>query len=173
MEKFMKSKHIAPIYGNKENTCYTKENIGDEKVWKSRNAAVCVALQVGDKILVVKRGKELSHSGKYCLPCGYLDWDENCSQAASRELYEEAGVHVSESAFDKVGAYEVVSDPKKDELQNITFHYHIKLNKLPSVKVDGKEATEYAWVTNDDLCLDFAFNHKKRIEKIIPQFSSF
>jgi 8-oxo-dGTP pyrophosphatase MutT (NUDIX family) len=46
------------------------------------------------KFLIEKRGNkpDLDSKGKWCLPCGYLDWDESGSDAARRELWEEVGL---------------------------------------------------------------------------------
>tara|TARA_R110002153_G_scaffold45929_3_gene129371 strand:- start:14148 stop:14657 length:510 start_codon:yes stop_codon:yes gene_type:complete len=165
MEKFMKSKHIAPIYGNKENTCYTKGNIGDKKVWVSRATAVCIVAQFDKAILIGQRGEKLNHAGKWCLPCGYVDYDETIYEAASRELYEEMGIYVPPAKFEEVGFYEVMSDPTRDELQNITFHFHVGLTSM-FVNIDNKEVVSHSWITKnmvDDF--EFAFNHPERILK--------
>ena len=39
-----------------------------------------------------QRSGKVSDSGKWCLPCGYLDWDESAQDAVIREAYEELGL---------------------------------------------------------------------------------
>ena len=49
----------------------------------------------------VKRGKGVpDFQGHWCLPCGYLDWNESGTEGTVRELYEETGMNIYEvSAF--------------------------------------------------------------------------
>jgi hypothetical protein len=61
------------------------ETVCGKKIWHSRSvacAAVLIFTSLSDPIkaycVVVKRSDEAeSQPGKYCLPCGYLDWDES------------------------------------------------------------------------------------------------
>ena len=45
-------------------------------------------------ILLGRRGKGSSHSGLWCIPCGYVEYDEDVRTAAQREFYEETGLSV-------------------------------------------------------------------------------
>ena len=42
--------------------------------------------------LVEKRGSAVSHTGEWCCPCGYIDWDETLEEACHREVKEETGL---------------------------------------------------------------------------------
>ena len=59
-----------------------------------RNPAVGVAVIVrrGDEVLLgLRRG---SYAGMWCIPCGYVEWDEDVRDAAVREFEEETGLRV-------------------------------------------------------------------------------
>ena len=58
------------------------------------NPAVGVAVVVveGRSILLARRCR--SYAGLWCIPCGYVEWDEDVRVAAARELAEETGLEV-------------------------------------------------------------------------------
>ncbi len=55
---------------------------------------------VGVAIVVLRRGAVLlgrragSYAGQWCIPCGYVEWDEDVRLAAEREFEEETGLTV-------------------------------------------------------------------------------
>jgi len=57
-----------------------------------RNPIVGVAVLImrDRHILMVKRIG--SYAGSWCIPCGYVEWDEDVRRAAQRELREETGL---------------------------------------------------------------------------------
>ena len=60
-----------------------------------RNPAVGVAvvLMEGDRVLLGRRSRGL-YAGRWCIPCGYVEWDEDIRTAARREMLEETGLEV-------------------------------------------------------------------------------
>ena len=60
-----------------------------------RNPAVGVAVIVRDgegRVLLGRRAG--SYRGQWCIPCGYVEWDEDVREAARREFEEETGLRV-------------------------------------------------------------------------------
>ena len=56
-------------------------------------AAVVIRNARGD-VLMVQRSAHQFGAGKWCFPCGYVEWTEDIRAAAAREAREEAGVEV-------------------------------------------------------------------------------
>ena len=148
--------------------------------WISRSiaAVVCIIAKdiYGDEyVLAVQRGKgtpDPEYVGKYCLPCGYLDFDETIVQAAAREVKEETGLTFLISDFKLVS---INDNPKSDKRQNVTFRYLVKSNTpiedlelLFTTKNSEKEEVEairFIKLSNIEL-YEWAFNHETLIKEI-------
>lgn len=62
-----------------------------------KNPYPCIAVFIVNakgEIVLGKRHKDSIYPGKWCLPCGYIEYGENYMEAAVREVEEEAGIHV-------------------------------------------------------------------------------
>jgi ADP-ribose pyrophosphatase YjhB (NUDIX family) len=51
-----------------------------------------VVLDGEGRVLLARRAR--SYAGEWCIPCGYVEWDEDVRFAAVRELEEETGLVV-------------------------------------------------------------------------------
>ncbi len=139
-------------------------------------------------VLMVERGTAVDKSGKWCMPCGYLDWDETLYDAVIREPFEETGfdlTSIPEDSFiyrDKDMPHHIVSSPKENR-QNVAHIFGVvfrgSLPKLdPSVAVSTKEVEQAEWVKLDTIPKQdeiensplngmFAFEHDKRIHAFV------
>lgn len=155
--------------------------------WISRSIAVVVGVFAKDKsgndcVLVVQRGKgtpDPEYVGSYCMPCGYLDFDETCIQAAQRELIEETGLDFPTIDFKLVS---INDDPESDKRQNITFRYIIntslsveELDLMTTNKNSEKDEVDsirFIQMKNLEM-YEYAFNHQNLIKNLyekIPKY---
>jgi len=158
-------------FKNKENEYV--QTVDGRKVWLSRSCAVAITLifkneQNEDSVLMVKRVDNMdTEPGKYCLPCGYLDYNESLLEAAIRETYEETGFEIDGNLL---RPWYVNSDPKDDALQNVTHHFGglISYNDKPQFKEQDDEIAWVGLIPLKDLDkYDIAFNHAKRIRQFV------
>lgn len=165
-------------------------NVDDKEYWISRSIATCgfIFKKVNDIIycLVEKRGKGAADfHDHWCVPCGYLDYNENLHECIKREVKEETGFICDINKLKMVG---VNSSPKENR-QNVTIHFmyeaNINENFNPSLCVGG-EKDEVALITwlpvayidanneikvNDEIFKDkWAFNHDVRIKNYIKYY---
>jgi 8-oxo-dGTP diphosphatase len=60
-----------------------------------RNPAVGVAVVVTDgELVLLGRRARGPYAGRWCIPCGYVEWDEDIRIAARREMREETGLDI-------------------------------------------------------------------------------
>lgn len=165
-----------PDFKNKPNECVKTED--GRTIWLSRSCAVAVHIVALDKhfgsphVLMVKRGPACPDFVDFwCLPCGYMDYDETSGEAARREAWEETGVDLLSVGL-RAGMSVIYTDIVDDETQspwyvntspnanrqNITLHHGVVLTTekvLPFVtdKYNEKEgeAAEIRWVPLQDV----------------------
>lgn len=154
----------------------------DGMKWDSRACAVvanvwCVVDDI-PYVLVGKRGPSMDNAGKYNMPCGYIDWDENLENAMYREVWEETGLDLSIIPSDSISykfsqqPFFVDTNPDSNR-QNITLHTGIifTASKLPVLSLDNMEpgeSVEARWMSEEEVVAisydDFAFKHKAKID---------
>jgi ADP-ribose pyrophosphatase YjhB (NUDIX family) len=157
-----------------------KDTTGREH-WISRSIAVVIFVVAKDirgnkYVLAVQRGKgtpDPEYVGTYCVPCGYLDYDETIVQAAQRELMEETGLNFPISDFKLIN---INDNPSDDKRQNVTFRYIVKSNvpvedltKLLTDKNSEKdEVSDIRFIALENILLcKWAFNHDTLIKEIV------
>jgi len=172
---------MAPTFKNRPSELVTTTD--GKKIYNSRSVAVVMVLGIKHKdniyYAVQKRGnrEDLSHKGLWCLPCGYLDWDENSTEAVMRELWEEMGIDLddlnTECNFHLKGT-NFLHDPwfvktETDEnRQNVVLYHGIVYEyfkfDLPKFLInaacEGDEVAEAKWIQKRDLYeYKWAFDH--------------
>ena len=97
------------------------------------------------EILLGKRHKDSIYPGKWCLPCGYIEYGETYLEAALREVKEEAGIT---SPAD--GIINVVSNQFDNGVSSLVVvllsHYHGNETLKP-----GDDITETGWFSIEDM----------------------
>jgi 8-oxo-dGTP pyrophosphatase MutT (NUDIX family) len=149
----------GPHFSSRPNLSY--EVAPGKLVFDSRSIAV-VALVIarhlptgGFHALVGERGPAVDQSDRWCLVCGYLDWDEDLRDAVRREVWEEAGLDLAH--LEAAGAATLPSQPvflqsdPRTHRQNLTAHFPVELHvdELPApsaANADPGEVRQLAWL---------------------------
>lgn len=112
------------------------------------------------QVLLVERGGE-PYKGKWALPGGFLNIDEDAPAGARRELKEETGLSVGQIM--QVGAY---TDPQRDPRGRvISIVYVAYLNELQPV-TSGDDAAQARWWPVKELP-ELAFDHDKIMKDVL------
>ena len=137
-------------------------DIEGNKYWISPSISVDAVLIVADRVLVIKRSAAMSNAGLWCLPCGFMDWNEIPLDACIRELYEETGVDVREAVI-------INADYQRPHSLNRTaLQFRFVLQDKPEVNLDIEECIDYKWIAVDELHeLNWAFGHDEVIRKLL------
>ena len=102
-------------------------------------------------------------SGDWCIPAGFMEWDEHPQQTAIREIKEETGLDVS--IIRMIGFYdEPGRDPEKDA---VSMAFLVKIRDPGQEIQISHEATELKWFDIDKLPEKIGFDHAKIITDAI------
>lgn len=117
-----------------------------------RDPAVGAAVLVRDdhgRVLLVERGPGSTRPGRWCIPCGFVDYGEDVRAAAARELLEETGL-VAEVG-DVIQVMSNTHDPAKLSI-GVWFEGTVRGGTLQA----GDDAVDVGWFALDALP-DMAF----------------
>ena len=145
--------------------------------WISRSIAVLGIITGFDKdgiqyVLATQRGKgtpDPEFVGCWCLPCGYLDYNETIKQAVSREVFEETGVKIDPSCFSLLG---INSNPE-EKRQNVTIRFKCEVVPIENYKLSTEfsepdEVEAVKWIPiYEYFKYKWAFNHDKLIKDYV------
>ena len=154
-----------------------------EKLWYSRSVAAAVALiAFRDNIphmLIVQRGPNATHPGKWCIPGGFLEHDEFIYDCAQRELFEETGISLQPSKDeDTLTIVGIIDDPKTSSMQNVVFVYRVirsnAMNEeLSLANSESGEISDIKWIPVSEFDnIDWAFNgsYQSELRKLLKHF---
>jgi 8-oxo-dGTP pyrophosphatase MutT (NUDIX family) len=166
----------------------------DQDFWISRSTAVdgivLASTDDGLQVLTAKRSEKMcDEAGKYCIPCGYLNYDETRHEAMIREVYEETSLYLPDYEkmiiFDNNKEAIIIKDnPKDGHRQNIShifvtvLDFAEKMDKFPSNIQDYKckETAKVEWMRlltfyETYKNYDWAFHHDETIINAIKFFN--
>jgi 8-oxo-dGTP diphosphatase len=118
------------------------------------------------KILLIKRGRP-PDKGKWALPGGFIEMDEDLIDSAKRELAEETGITGVE-----LQELFTVGTPGRDprgRVITVMFFAIVDMNHIECKA--GDDAAEISWFSVSDLP-QLAFDHEMVIRKSLVKLSS-
>jgi len=126
----------------------------------SVDAVVFSRTAAGTEVLLINRGNE-PYKGRWALPGGFLELDEELEDGAARELAEEtgvAGVKLQQiRAFGKCGR-----DPR-GRMISIVFMGVASDGRRPATKA-GDDAAKAKWFDIENLPDNMAFDHDEMVK---------
>ena len=112
---------------------------------------VAVLIENDGKLLIGKRSQNSVQSGKWCLPCGFVEHHENYLDAAHREVFEETGLEIEITALINVSSNRITPD-----LHTIVIVLTAEVsNGTPQ---PGDDLVELGWISRKDPLPDMAFD---------------
>ena len=134
------------------------------KHWISPSISVDAMVVVGDEVLVIKRSKIMSNPNMWCLPCGFMDFNESPLLACIRELFEETGIDIRET--DVIN----IDYQRPHSLNGTALQFLFVLPEKPDIILNTDECLSYEWLTVSELKkFDFAFGHDFLIKNIFHE----
>ena len=191
----------TPKFNNKPNNRiqlkYTTEH-GTQHLdyWISRSVAVVGVIfafknDATVNVLITKRSKNMRDEGnKYCVPCGYIDWQETGYDAMVREVYEETSLYLPEYKDyihfnNNSKPFTVHDNPDSDSRQNVSliyvniYDFNKSMDKYPYNIIDyrNKETAEVIWMTLNEFYdkyeqeYKWAFKHNETIREAMKFYN--
>jgi ADP-ribose pyrophosphatase YjhB (NUDIX family) len=138
------------VHGRARRACPSCDYI----FFREPKLAVGALVEQDGQVLLVRRavGPRL---GSWCLPAGYVEYDEGPVAAAIREVREETGLTVRVTGL--LAAYHIRSDPRGMGVILIYRALPVSGELSP-----GDDASEAAYFAPDDLPHDLAFASTRR-----------
>ena len=114
-----------------------------------------------DQILLVKRGPDGLAPGKYALPGGFLDRDEDTRQAVIREVKEETGYEAQ-----VIELFRIVDSPRRqgEDRQNVAFVYIVSAGSKTGESDHEIASTHWFDLEKLPPKEDWAFDHLEQVK---------
>jgi bifunctional NMN adenylyltransferase/nudix hydrolase len=148
---------------------------GSDK-YGSQHVAVDALVTAGNGVVLIKR-KGAVGNGSWALPGGFVEKGERLVDAALRELREEAGIHVQNNQFPKVGATVAFDYPWREMRGRMfTNVLHVELDRRIALS-PGDDAAEAQWFTYSRAGLeiiraDLFSDHYHILNHFLPKVTS-
>ena len=118
-------------------------------------------------LLLVNRGNE-PFKGKWCLPGGFVNIDEELDDAVARELLEETGL----GGIDLEQVHTFGGCGRDPRGRVITVTYMGIVDKDKSKVEAGDDAAQARWFDIEELPKDLAFDHNEVTKYVIRKLKS-
>lgn len=175
----MKAKQIFSLYNHENHKtlgeskycslcgtkCLIKEDGGRERFacpecgfihYKNPYPAVSVLIVDGDQVLLGKRTTGSFKGDEWCLPCGFIEFDEDFLTAAIREVKEETNLDIEIKSVINV-AFNFLS-PSIHTLVIV-----LLAEKIEGELCAGDDLSDLKWFNINDTLPDIAFEADKHI----------
>lgn len=120
-----------------------------------RIAVRAIILNSEYKVLLTKRALSDYEGGRWCLPGGKPDKEEDTLKAAERELSEEVGIETS------LDYYKEINNPDTGTGAKWITHYFVGHSDTIPTNLQEQEVSETGYYSKDEVReLDIAFDHK-------------
>lgn len=189
---------MMPKFNNIPNHYFPSGIKVKEGFWLSRSPSLdafifarCDGINDGQlNVLVTKRSETMmDEPNKYCVPCGYFDWNENGYDAMIREVYEETSLYLPDyekyNIFDNHHQSFYTDTRVSNNRQNIELMYVVVLDfnndkdNFPMFveNYSEKETTLVKWMDWSTFSLEssnmeWAFHHDIRIRDALFYYNT-
>lgn len=155
----------APIL-NIDPDILLKQFRADYGVITPRVGTDAAILNTRGELLLLKRADEQT----WCMPCGWVDVGETPAQAAVREAFEEAQVHVTPIGYLRLGH-------KGPHVASHLYHQINLLTLMETVPDDTQvtlshEHMDYRWITSPDEIDRWHFCHDIQVKTVFDFMAS-
>ena len=134
----------------------------DASKFERPSVTVDMVIFCENKVLLIKRANH-PFIDTWALPGGFVEPNETCEQAASRELMEETGVKAYPEQL------RVYSDPKRDpRTRIITVAFTQILEKMPKTEA-GDDAADAKWFDISVSEKGFTLSHGETVLTLSPE----
>ncbi len=125
-------------------------------------AAGAIVVRAG-KLLLVRRA-ENPYKDDWCIPAGYMEWDESPSHCAERELKEETGLEIRTTAIFEV--YSGTDDPRTNAILILYF-----CDIVGGEAIAGDDAAELRFCSLAEIPDNIAFAaHRQALRDLQSRF---
>lgn len=128
--------------------------------WNNPKPVVSILFRGGNKILLLKRANE-PLKDYWCLPGGYINYDETPEEAVKRETKEEASIDAA--VEDLIGVYQIDNDPRGINIDIIFF------GKSKGGIQLSDEFQDFGYFETDKLPDKIAYKHREAINDYLKR----